>query len=393
MNIKAIIKIGENETIEFKLDKIRNEHLSKELGALANFRGGSLLLGVSDKGKIVGLTRNDNEERLQNIAYNFEPPIPLQVEKISVDGTLLLNVKIHDISGKPYVYKSSTRNIYYTRSGSVSREATRAEVRRMFQDSAELHFEISKISGASVNDLDFFLINSFLTDYRNIFLESLDKNEQAALLENLSLTAKNNKATVLGIVLFGKNPSQFLPGCQVQVAVYSGNDNTSKVHDHRVFSRALIADFPLILSYLENYNPHSFDESKGQRQESVKYPDFAVREAVVNALCHRDFTMQGQSVKIEIFPDRMIVTSPGGLPNTQTIDRIKTGISYARNPLLLQYFYDYRYVERLGRGVPKIIAAMEANGNAAPEFIDGGAYFQLVLNGLNTLLSHPKSAS
>ena len=90
MNIKAIIKTGENETIEFKLDKVRNEHLSKELGALANFRGGSLLLGVSDKGKIVGLTRNDNEERLQNIAYNFEPPIPLQVEKISVDGTLFL---------------------------------------------------------------------------------------------------------------------------------------------------------------------------------------------------------------------------------------------------------------------------------------------------------------
>ena len=355
MKIKTIINLGENETTEFKIDNVRNEHLSRELGALANFRGGSLFLGVSDKGKIVGLSRDDNEERLQNIAFNFEPPIPLQVEKISVDGTLIIHVKIYDISGKPYVYKSSTRNIYYTRSGSVSREATRAEVRRMFQDSAELHFEVSGISGTSFKELDLFLINSFLTDYRNISLENLQKDQQAALLQNLSLTAQENRATVLGILLFGKNPSQFFPGFQVQIAVYNGIDKTSKVNDHKLFSRAMISELPLILSYLENYNPHSFDQSKGQRQERIKYPDFALREAVVNALCHRDLTIQGQSVKIEIFPDRMIITNPGGLPNTQTIERMKNGISYARNPLLMQYLYDYRYVERLGRGVQKII--------------------------------------
>jgi len=153
----------------------------------------------------------------------------------------------------------------------------------------------------------------------------------------------------------------------------------SKVRDHRTFSGALIGALPLMISFLANYNPRAFDEIKGQREERVKYPEFAVREAVVNALCHRDYTLQGAGVRIEIFQDRMVVTSPGGLSNTQTIGRMKTGISYARNPLLLQYLYDYRYVERLGRSIPKIFASMKSNGNKVPELADGDTYFQVTL--------------
>ena len=145
-DIFLMITTGENETVEFKLDQVRNEHLSKELGALANFHGGTLLLGVSNKGELVGIDRHDNEERLQNIAYSFEPPLSLKTIKHTIKNRTILEVKIFEISGKPYVYKSSTINIYYIRSGSISREATRAEVRRMFQASAELHFEAAPIN-------------------------------------------------------------------------------------------------------------------------------------------------------------------------------------------------------------------------------------------------------
>jgi ATP-dependent DNA helicase RecG len=378
-DILTLIARGEDERLEFKLDTVRNERLAKELGALANFRGGTLLLGVKDKGEIVGVTRDDNEERIQSIAYNFEPPLQLKIEKQIIENQPVLVVNIAESSGKPYVYKSSTRNIYYTRSGSVSREATRSEVRRMFQASSELHFEITPVSGTKESDLDFFLLNSFLQDYRNIALDSLSKEEQFSLLENLSLLTEDHKATVLGTVLFGKNPAQYLPGVQTQVVVYHNSNQQGTIQDHKIFSKALIAELPMIIAYLNNHNPHAFGDSKGQRQEQAKYPDFAVREAVVNALCHRDYTLQGAGVKIEVFPDRLIITSPGGVPNTQTVERMKAGISYARNPLLLQFLYDYRYVERLGRGIPRILSAMEANGNPPPELIDGETYFQLVL--------------
>jgi len=378
-DLPTIIAKGENETTEFKLDTVRNEHLAKELGALANFRGGKLLLGVSDKGEITGVKRDDNEERLQNIAYNFEPPLSLRVEEREIDHKSVLEVRIVETAGKPYVYKSSTRNIYYIRSGSVSREATRAEVKRMFQASAELHFEVTPVSGTSEKNLDLFLVNSFLMDYRNISMDELGRDEQLALLENLSLITPDHQSTVLAIILFAKNPVGILPGCHTQIVIYERETRESKVRDHRMFSGALISDLPLIISFLANYNPRAFDEVKGQREELVKYPEFAVREAVVNALCHRDYTLQGAGVRIEIFQDRMVVTSPGGLPNTQTIGRMKTGISYARNPLLLQYLYDYRYVERLGRGIPKIFASMKSNGNKVPEFVDEDTYFQIIL--------------
>ena len=378
-DLPTIIARGENETTEFKLDSVRNEHLAKELGALANFRGGKLLLGVSDKGEISGVKRDDNEERLQNVAYNFEPPLSLSVKKCEIGHKSILEVKILETAGKPYVYKSSTGNIYYIRSGSVSREATRAEVRRMFQASAELHFEITPVSGTSEKNLDLFLVNSFLMDYRSISMDDLSRDEQLALLENLSLITPARQSTVLAIILFAKNPTGFLPGCHTQVVVYEKETRESKVRGHRMFTGPLISDLPLIISFLANYNPREFDDVKGQREEFRKYPEFAVREAVVNALCHRDYTLQGAGVRIEMFENRMVVTSPGGLPNTQTLGRMKTGISYARNPLLLQYLYDYRYVERLGRGIPKIFASMKSNGNKVPELVDEDTYFQIIL--------------
>ncbi len=316
------IERGESATLEFKRDSVRNEHLAKELGALANFRGGMLLLGVSDAGELIGLTREDNEERLQNIAYNFEPPITLQVQQLTIQAKPVICVGIADISGKPYVYKSSTRNIYYTRAGSVSREATRAEVRRMFQESAELHYEVTAVPGSNIQDLNLFLLNDYLSDYRHIALDHLDKAEQLVILQNLSLSMPAGTATVLGIVLFGKAPSRFLAGAPIQVVIYDGATKTDAVRDHKIFSRALIADLPDLIAFVNQSNPRAFDNASGQRREKMKYPDFAIREAIVNAVCHRDLTLPGQMVTIAIFANRIEISSPGGLPNTQTIERM-----------------------------------------------------------------------
>ena len=92
-----------------------------------------------------------------------------------------------------------------------------------------------------------------------------------------------------------------------------------------------------------------FDNIQEQRKENHDYPEQAVRETVINAVCHRDYTVKGSGIMIDIFKNHMDITSPGCLPNTQTISKIMMGMVYQRNPLLVQYFYDFRYVERLGR--------------------------------------------
>lgn len=100
---------------------------------------------------------------------------------------------------------------------------------------------------------------------------------------------------------------------------------------------------------------------------------------MVNAICHRDYTIKGSPILIEFFTDRLVITSPGGLPNTQTLDTVKMGLVYQRNPLLVQYLYDFRYVERIGRGIATLFAAMREQGHPDPELTAGDHYFRVTL--------------
>lgn len=377
-NITEILKKGESPVIEFKQDSVRNEQIAKELGALANFRGGKLILGVDDKGRPAGLTRDDNEERIQNICYNFEPPLQVNIKQCFIQKLPVIVIAITDNNEKPYAYKSQTRNIYYIRSGTVSREATRSELRRMFQQSGELHYEAVALANTNVQTLDYSLMASFFNDFRFISLDDYLEQEKEILLNNLSIL-ENKSATFLGQLLFGKEPVKYIPGAGITIGVYKGKDKSSEVIDYHFFNGPLIREIPLVFKYLSLFNRKGFDNIRDQRKEKQDYPEKAVREAVINAVCHRDYTVKGSGIMINIFKDRMDIISPGCLPNTQTISKIKMGMIFQRNPLLVQYFYDFRYIERLGRGIQKIIQAMKDNGNLEPEFINGDNYFKVEL--------------
>lgn len=378
ITIRQLLEKGESPTIEFKKDSVRNDRLAKELGALANFRGGALILGVDDKGKPVGLTRNDNEERLQNICYNFEPPLQTVVEIDSIGGKSIMLVKIVENYEKPYAYKSQTRNIYYIRSGTVSREATRSELRRMFQQSAELHYEALPLKNANTESLNFHLMDSYFSEYRFIRLNGYNDREKKTVLNNLSIL-HDDHTTFLGQLLFGRSPRKYIPATGIQAVIYEGKESATKVVDHKFFEGPLIEEIPVLFKYLSLFNPASFDNIKEKRKEQKDYPGEAIREAVINAICHRDYTIKGAGILIALFSNRMEITSPGALPNTQTIPKIKMGMIYQRNPLIVQYLYDFRYVERLGRGIQKIIQSMEKNGNPEPNFVDGEGYFRVTL--------------
>ncbi|QTA81281.1 Schlafen and ATP-dependent DNA helicase domains-containing protein [Desulfonema limicola] len=377
-NIEEILKKGESPVTEFKLDSVKNEQIAKELGALANFRGGMLILGVDDKGIPCGLTRDDNEERIQNICYNFEPPLQVKIEHNTVNNKPVVIVTIIDNNEKPYAYKSQTRNIYYIRSGTVSREAARSELRRMFQQSGELHYEALALSNAPAKTLDYSLMTSFFKDYRFISLDDYMEQEKEIVLNNLSIL-HGKSTTFLGQILFGKEPRKYIPCAGINAGIYKGRDKASGVIDHHFFQGPLIQEIPLVFKYLSLFNRSGFDNIQDKRKEKQEYPEQAVREAVINAVCHRDYTVKGSGIMIDIFKDHMEIISPGSLPNTQTISKIKMGMIYQRNPLLVQYLYDFRYVERLGRGIQKIMQTMKDNGNPEPEFINGDNYFKVEL--------------
>jgi ATP-dependent DNA helicase RecG len=374
----SLIAHGESEVLEFKLDSVRNEHLARELGALANYRGGWLILGVSDKREVVGLTRTDNEERIQHLCYSFEPPLQVEVRQVSVQGRSVLTVHLMGNYDKPYAYQSQTRQIYYMRSGTVSREATRAELRRLFQQSAQLHYEITTLQDTDWQDLHLVLVGEYLAHYRSLKMGDYSQAEQRTLLHNLALL-RDDRLTLLGGLLFGQNKENYLPATGIQVVAYQGLDKADPVISNRYFGKPLIQDLPLLMDYLDIHNPASFDRPVAARQEKRRFPVPALREAVVNAICHRDYTIKGSPILIEFFTDRLVVTSPGGLPNTQTLETVKLGLVYQRNPLLVQYLYDFHYVERIGRGIAIMFAAMREQGHPDPELTAGDSYFRVTL--------------
>ena len=374
----GLIAAGESEVVELKLDSARNEQLAREMGALANYRGGWLILGVSDKREMVGVSRSDNEERIQHLCYAFEPPLQVETATVTVQGKSLLVARLVGNQDKPYAYKSQTRQIYYIRSGTVSREATRAELRRLFQQSAQLHYELTTLRDTGWGDLNRPLLTDFLTRYRSLNLEDHSATEQRVLLQNLALV-RDDRLTLLGGLLFGRDKERYLPATGVQMAAYQGVDKAAPVSDNRHFGKPLIQDLPSLLDYLDLYNPTAFNAPVAARQERRRFPPTAVREAVVNAVCHRDYTIKGSPILIELFSDRLVVTSPGGLPNTQTVETVKLGLVYQRNPLLVQYLYDFRYVERIGRGIATIFAAMRENGNPEPELTAGDSHVRVTL--------------
>ena len=374
----SLIAHGESEVLEFKLDSVRNEHLARELGALANYRGGWLILGVSDKREVVGLTRTDNEERIQHLCYSFEPPLQVEVRQVSVQGRSVLTVHLMGNYDKPYAYQSQTRQIYYMRSGTVSREATRAELRRLFQQSAQLHYEITTLQDTDWQDLHLVLVGEYLARYRSLKMGDYSQAEQRTLLHNLALL-RDDRLTLLGGLLFGQNKENYLPATGIQVVAYQGLDKADPVISNRYFGKPLIQDLPLLMDYLDIHNPASFDRPVAARQEKRRFPVPALWEAVVNAICHRDYTIKGSPILIEFFTDRLVVTSPGGLPNTQTLETVKLGLVYQRNPLLVQYLYDFHYVERIGRGIAIMFAAMREQGHPDPELTAGDSYFRVTL--------------
>jgi ATP-dependent DNA helicase RecG len=374
----SLIAAGESEIMEFKLDSARNEQLAKELGALANYRGGWLILGVSDQREIVGLTRSDNEERIQHLCYAFEPPLQVEARTVTIQDRSVLVVRLVGNHDKPYAYQSQTRRIYYIRSGTVSREATRAELRRLFQQSAQLHYELTTLQETDWQDLNLTLVGEYLAQYRSLKMGDYSSTEQQTLLMNLALL-RDGRLTLLGGLLFGRDKETYLPATGIQVAAYQGIDKAAPVIGNRYFGKPLIQDLPLLMEYLDLYNPVSFPTPVAARQDQRPFPPAALREAVVNAICHRDYTIKGSPILIEFFTDRLTITSPGGLPNTQTLETIKLGLVYQRNPLLVQYLYDFRYVERIGRGIATIYAAMRESGNPEPELTAGDSYFRVTL--------------
>lgn len=398
-----IIANGENSGVEFKRDDIRPEQLAKEIVALANFQGGRVLLGVDDDGSISGLKQSNTQEWVLNIFRDkiFPQIIPFYEELKIDDQHRVAVITVASGVSKPYTLKHNNREEIYIRMGDRSELASREQQLRLFESGGLLHVEVLPVAGTSLANLDMDRLSYYLSAIiRDPELPNAESEWQERLL-GLGLMASdglgNTVCSVAGVVCFGINPRRFLRQAGLRVMAFSGTDKEYQASLDVVLDAPLVGrwkidesgkkqlvDEGLIEKFALTIKPFITQESseidENMRRERMSfYPWEAVRETVINALAHRDWT---RAVDIEVtnYSDRLEVISPGKLQNSMTISKMVAGQRSPRNTLIMEILRDYAYVDSRGMGVrTKVIPLMRKFNQAEPIFEATEDYLKTIL--------------
>ncbi|MBU4444255.1 putative DNA binding domain-containing protein [bacterium] len=359
LEIQERILKGENLHTEFKESLPDNETLAKSIVCFANTDGGQLIIGISNSGDIVGVEDLDEAVRkIDDVAFNrCEPPISILPETVDMDGEIVLIINIPKGEQRPYRTKSGK---YYIRSGNRCRQASWQEVRRLYQTSESIYYDETPISKAPLGSLDM--------DYFRYFLEKhLDISPEESLiesyLENLKVITHNKKPTLAGILFFGDNPQAFIPFAKIIAAYIPGKDISIPPSDRKDLEGKIPYIIDGSIKFLKLYLR---EEHRIKGFESELYheiPEEVLREGIVNAIAHRDYTINA-SIRLFIFEDRIEIRTPGRLPNTVTIESMKiAGCHVLRNPTLYNLLYKIGMVTDTGSGVYRMIKTIKEKLN------------------------------
>jgi ATP-dependent DNA helicase RecG len=378
--IMALIMQGENAYLEFKEEWIKPRELAEEIVAFANADGGMIIIGIDDAGNIKGVSELSLEEKIMNICRNNCIPNIIPVfQNVIIDGKKVALITISKGLDKPYY---TTDHKYYIRVGTTKRIASREELLRLFEANGAMHFDISPVEGSTIKDLSLDVIRDYFLKYNAFDLYEEDEATTERILINADIMIdKPNKpfCTVGGLLIFGKNPEKSLPQNGVSFAHFKGLEIIGELIDKKVITGRIqdIAD-QLMVVFKNNIKTPSIINGL-KREEKRDYPDLVLREAIVNSLVHRNYSISGSKIRIFMFDDRIEFHSPGRLPNTVTVDKMKIGVSYARNPFLVKYMENLRYIDQLGRGIPMIIKTMKEAGAQEPLLQELGEEFILTV--------------
>jgi ATP-dependent DNA helicase RecG len=272
------------------------------------------------------------------------------------------------------------------RIGSTSREATREQEQRLYQASGILRYDIKPVPGSSLKDLDINRLINYFIDIRGQDCPEQGEIEQwETLLINTEIMVESRGkaiSTVGGILLFCKNPNRYLPQAGISAVAYPGMEKDYEAVERETIRGPIVAkiagedivDTGLVEQAIEFVRRNTGSKAhlvEGRRIDKPGYPAEVIRETIVNAIAHRDYTISGTDIELSIYSDRLEVISPGRLPNSVTVERMKAGCRVTRNELIKEVLRDYHYVEATGLGVPrKIIAGMIKHNGIEPDFIE-----------------------
>jgi len=376
--VEQLIRGGENSSVEFKSSAVRSESIVREISAFANANGGVIMVGVEDSGAVTGIgseKQNDEEWSVNVARNNITPAIIVDVSFVHLDDKKILCIDVPKGDDKPYQCSDK----YYIRVGSTNRIATAGELLRLFQASGVFHFDSTPVSpNSGVASLDATKLERYFEQY-NLSYSSETDDGKISLLKNTDIMTSTGDPTVAGMLLFGIHPARVLPQSGVSFAHFSGTEVAAEMIDSQKITGTLDYVIDTTLATIKNnLKRPSIIEGAKRTDCNNTIPDKVLRELIVNACCHRNYSIEGSQIRIFMFDDRIEFISPGRLPNTVTVDKLKYGVSYTSNPVILKFLENMRYVDRLGRGLPMVWNEMNNIGGSV-EFEELGESFKVVI--------------
>lgn len=359
LELLEVIQKGESSNVQFK-ERIKDAYdIATEMVAMSNSKGGIVIIGVNDKtGALHGLLfdeiQSTNNLLVNAATNNVKDPINIFTETIDVNGENLIIITIKEGGNKPY---RDNKGIIWIKNGSDKRKVTtNEELLRLLQSSGNVLADEETVKGSTINDIDTNFFVEFLNRKTGKTFEELHQS-LPQVLNNMGF-ANGEQLTLAGLLMFAKNPQTQKPLFTIQCISFVGNNVSGKEYrdSEPPFEGNLSTVYEKTMSFIfRNIRKTQVEESFNSLGE-LEIPRTVIEELVVNSLIHRDYYIKS-SVKVFIFDNRIEIISPGKLPNTLTVEKIKSGTSISRNPIL---FSNARYLlpyVGVGSGIPRAFAA------------------------------------
>ncbi len=369
------IKNGESRTVEFKSKLPSSENLAKTVVAFSNGAGGELLIGVDNSGKINGLDDEsifDIKDRVANIIYDMcFPAIVPEFFVESVYDKNILIVKIFSGALKPYYLKKHSKSGgIYIRVGATNRQADAEAAADLERQRRNIGFDEEIDGEYDLKDLDYSFLKKIFKKIRN---KDIDLNS----LINLKLVKKQNGHIAVSrafLILAGAYENS-----RCNCARFKGSAAEVFI-DKKEFAGDVFTQIQSVEIFLKNHLNLSGKIKGFVREDNFEVPLVALREAVINAFVHRDYSRRGSDIKIAVFDNAVEITSPGVLPNSISVENILSeGRSEIRNTVIARVFKELNYIEQWGTGMAKIRNSCESAGLKTPQIKENGGFTQVVL--------------
>jgi len=362
--LNTLLQEGEGYNIEFKQavpSKLRE--LAEEICAFANAAGGILLVGIKDDNTICGVEiDNSLRSRIREAIKTIDPPLDVAVSEVEVDNKKIICLQTKSGSSKPY---ATSGNIFVRNGPNCEKITSIEQMRSFFQQSGRIFFDESPCNRFHYPD-DFD---------SNFFAEFLRKSgitpsiSEKDMLDNLQLITEDGKFKHGAVLMFSKDVQKFVDTSLIRCVLFKGN-NKRFILDAKEMTGNLVTQYEEALKWIIsklNLRYEIESQKGGPRLELLEIPEPVFREALVNALAHRDYYERGANIMVEIYDNRVEITNPGGL--ISTIPTIEFGTrSFSRNPLIFGLFNRMDLVEKIGSGINRMKDAMKNENLPEPKF-------------------------